>query len=206
MGYYIKYEQEVAQSRWDLEVNTYLIPNPQFTHRLGPNSVVIDVGGYLGDWSDEMAKRYDPWLTIFEPIREYALRICERFKDNPKVRVYSYALSAHNDKVEISRCGNRSSFYKPQGLRETVLMRDVAGAGLPEVVDLISINIEGGEYELLPRMIEFGIVRRCHILQIQFHTSYPNAGPARERLRASLAQTHDELYCYPFVWEAWKRK
>lgn len=36
-------------------------------------------------------------------------------------------------------------------------------------IGLMKINIEGGEYELLERMIELGIINKVKDIQIQFH-------------------------------------
>ena len=72
-------------------------------------------------------------------------------------------------------------------------------------IDLVKINIEGGEYPLLARMISAGLVSRCRDIQIQFHTFYPDAKLLREQLRQTLSQTHFLTYDYPFVWENWRR-
>ena len=47
-------------------------------------------------------------------------------------------------------------------------------------------------------------VRRIKKLQVQYHLNVPDAVEKRQSLRSRLAQTHRELYCYPFVWEAWE--
>ena len=80
---------------------------------------------------------------------------------------------------------------------------------LRDVVEIIkspidsSINIEGGEYRLLPRMLDTGIVNLCQHLQIQFH-NYPNCIKLRDDIRRKLMLTHTEIFNYPFVWESWR--
>ena len=73
-------------------------------------------------------------------------------------------------------------------------------------IDLIKINIEGGEYPLLKRMIETNIIEKCNDIQVQFHNFYPNAITLRNEIRDSLQKTHFLTYDYPFVWENWRKK
>lgn len=73
-------------------------------------------------------------------------------------------------------------------------------------IDLMKINIEGGEYDLLPALVETGEIRRIGYLQIQFHNFTKSARVERDRIREALKETHDEVRCFPFVWEFWKIK
>ena len=77
---------------------------------------------------------------------------------------------------------------------------------LSKDIDLISINIEGGEYSLLDRIIESGFISHIKELQVQFHTTVPNAAKERKRIVEKLLQTHNSSYSYPFVWEGFVRK
>jgi len=75
-----------------------------------------------------------------------------------------------------------------------------------ESVDLIKINIEGGEYDLVPRMIESGIVNKCKIIRIQFHDWIPGAFAMRKKIVKELSKTHEVEWSFPLVWESWIRK
>ncbi len=70
----------------------------------------------------------------------------------------------------------------------------------------MEINIEGGEYEVLPRLIDVGMVKDIDRLQIQFHSFVDNAAARREDIQSKLAKTHEMVWCYDFVWECWTRK
>ena len=107
--------------------------------------------------------------------------------------------------------GQGSSVFNADGPRQEVGMRDISSFvsenGITRI-DLIKINIEGGEYSLLPRMMETGVIEMCEHLQVQFHKGVrPAGGPqrARHRLRKRLRISHELSYDYPFVWEGWKR-
>ena len=77
--------------------------------------------------------------------------------------------------------------------------------GAPQI-DLMKVNIEGGEYDLLPALIDAGIMPRIGILQVQFHLFSADDIPRRDAIRAHLAQTHDCDWSYDFVWEQWSRR
>jgi hypothetical protein len=72
---------------------------------------------------------------------------------------------------------------------------------------MISMNCEGSEYKILPRMIQTNIVTSFKNIQVQFHyENILNALEMRDRIRTKLSKTHVEQYCFPFVWESWRRK
>jgi hypothetical protein len=39
---------------------------------LDENSIVFDMGGYVGEWSEKIFAKYDSHIFIFEPVKEYA--------------------------------------------------------------------------------------------------------------------------------------
>lgn len=179
---------------------------------LGPKSVVIDVGGYSGAWCDAIVRRYDCHVHIVEPIATYASAIAQRFSDNPKVKVHAIALSDRDGAALMSEDGQGSSLLRSTAGAGNVTQRDVVAFldenGLADV-DLIKINIEGGEYALLSRMIDAGVIGRFANFQIQFHDAVRIAegvGRARKRIRAALKRSHALVWQYPFVWEGWARR
>ncbi len=75
-----------------------------------------------------------------------------------------------------------------------------------EWIDRMNINIEGGEYELLLHLLNTGEINKINIIYVQFH--YPNDETIfkRNNIRKLLENTHDEIFCYDFVWEKWIKK
>jgi hypothetical protein len=47
---------------------------------LTEESVVVDVGGFMGDWSEAIEERYHPAIHIFEPVSQYREEIRRRFR------------------------------------------------------------------------------------------------------------------------------
>lgn len=178
-------------------------------YQLSENSVVFDVGGYMGKWSLKIVDRYNPYIYIFEPVPEFYSIIVEKFRDNPKVSVYNSGLSNIGMIVKMSVSKDGSSIHREGDNKIDIDLKDIFSflnkEGINKI-DLIKINIEGGEYPLLKRMIETNIIEKCNDIQVQFHNFYPNAIALRNEIRDSLQKTHFLTYDYPFVWENWRKK
>jgi hypothetical protein len=69
----------------------------------------------------------------------------------------------------------------------------------------MKVNIEGGEYELLERLIDTDLVRAIGDIQVQFHNFWPEAASRMENVQNGLRRTHTPTYQYRFVWENWRR-
>ena len=177
---------------------------------LDASSVVFDVGGYRGDFADAIFKRFGCRVFIFEPVPEYHAHCLKRFSGNPAITCLNYGLAASTGSFLMKISEDASSFTRDieagRTLRASVrgAIEAVDALGV-ETIDLIKINIEGGEFELLPAMIDSGLVRRTKYIQIQFHNFVAGAVKARNDIRSKLGATHREMWCYPFVWESWER-
>jgi len=73
-------------------------------------------------------------------------------------------------------------------------------------IDLMKINIEGGEYDLLFFLINENLISKINNIQIQFHNFIPNAIKKREEITNLLKNTHKNDWSYYFVWENWSLK
>ena len=181
----------------------------RFDYPLAEASVVLDLGGYEGQWASDLYARRRCQIHIFEPVERYAASIRTRFRDNPDIAVYAFALGNGDRSEQIRIRGASSSLYKGRADAETIRFIDVAtwveSAGLTEI-DLMKINIEGGEYELLERMIEADLISTVRDLQIQFHNFAPDAERRMAAIQQALERTHSPTYQYRFVWENWRRR
>lgn len=177
---------------------------------LSSASLVVDVGGFQGNWSQQILDRYGCSICIFEPVSAYTQTITKRFEGCAKVTVYPFGLADAAARTQIAVLGAASSvFAVGQRQYETIELRDAAEVLEPlrsRGIDLIKINIEGGEYDLLARMIETGIARSCRDIQVQFHPQIPGAVELRRQLQEALSVSHRLTYEYPFVWENWRLK
>jgi FkbM family methyltransferase len=175
---------------------------------LGPGSLVYDVGGYEGNFAADLLCLFGCRVEVFEPIPDYFAIIRGRFRHNPDVRAHRFGLSGSDADVlmTLERGASSAVIVAEVQPTEPVTLRDVAGVMDElghESIDLMKINIEGGEYDLLDRMIECGLTRRVRHLQIQFHLHVPDAQQRMERITAALERTHELRWRYPWVWESW---
>lgn len=181
----------------------------RFDYELNPDSVVLDIGGYEGQWASDLYTRQRCQIHVFEPVRSFASTISERFAGNSDVQVHAYALGAENRIEMLNVAGASSSAHKRKKLQEEVEFRDIqewySNGNIGDIA-LMKINIEGGEYELLERMLETDLVRHVHSLQIQFHYFVEDATSRMAAIQHRLAVTHSPTWQYQFIWENWKRK
>ncbi|HVV15522.1 MAG TPA: glycosyltransferase [Candidatus Paceibacterota bacterium] len=73
-------------------------------------------------------------------------------------------------------------------------------------IDLLSLYMDGGEYELLEMLLDSGTVQSIRNIQIKFDDSAPDAISRVRAIRKRLRETHAPTYQYDFVWENWERK
>jgi FkbM family methyltransferase len=174
------------------------------THDLTEDSIVYEVGGYTGEWAREIVDRYDPHMFIFEPVPEFCETLRRRFKHNQKVRIHTFGLLGSDMFAPMMINGSASRIGEIEGeLGERYTFRRAKDVLTKQPIDLMTINIEGGEYDLLPHLIDTGLIRNIRSLMIQFHMLWPSCYNQWKALRSSLNVTHNEMFCYPFVWERW---
>lgn len=175
---------------------------------LDESSIVLDVGGYEGDFAAEIFKRYGSTVHIFEPVPSFHALCLSRFADNPKVISHCFGLSDKAGSFPISVSENGSSFVNRSNEHETLVaeLRSIVDT-LAELnlqkIDLLKINIEGGEYEILPACIDAKLMQRIRHIQVQFHNFVENADVKRDAIRSRLAESHNEDWCYEYIWEGW---
>lgn len=176
---------------------------------LGPQSVVLDVGGFEGNWAAEVHRQTGARVHVFEPHPGFAAAIARRFQGNPAITVHDVALGSAAGTLNLSDDGDASSSFRSAGRSvagRVVPVADVLTAADFPRIDLVKVNIEGGEYDLLPALIQTGTIGRIGVLQVQFHLFGPDDIARREAIRAALARTHVCDWAYDFVWEQWSPK
>lgn len=177
-------------------------------YKVGVEGVVMEVGGYKGEWAGRIEGLYNPRIYIFEPIREYFEGLEERFKGNGKVEVIGAGLGVVDMEMMIGRNGDGSGIFKRELPQEKVKVIDIVRwlreKGIKEV-DLMQLNCEGGEYGILRRLILTGTIRTFKNIKVQFHKVTEQSEMDREEIRGLMKETHKESWCYPWVWESWER-
>ena len=187
----------------------------RFNYSLNKNSIVFDIGGFKGDFASDLFARMPCDLYVFEPVKQNYLIIKKRFKLNNMIKVFPFGLSNKTELTDMEVNGESSSTFT-SGIDEaaTNTIEKVKLVDIVEFInesniskiDLMKINIEGGEYDLLQRLLDKDKVRNIKYLQIQFHNLNKNSTQKKEDIRNALQNTHTCEYCYQFIWENWIRK
>lgn len=176
---------------------------------LNKTSIVFDLGGYKGDWAYQIWKEYQSQIYVFEPYKPYCDTIRARFAAIPSIKIFEYGLGSKNEELGFSVAENASSVFNSGEKTATITIHSIQEfleKHKINKVDLIKINIEGGEYELLEYLLENNLIDRFENLQVQFHDFVPGAESRMKSIQERLGRTHYTTYKYEFVWENWKRK
>lgn len=175
---------------------------------LPEGAVVFDIGGFRGEWTDRiLAAQPRARVHVFEPHPGFAADLRGKYSDDARVTVHELALGPADGTLALSDAGDASSAVAAHDRRfeapVVAVTRFFAEQDIAHI-DLAKINIEGGEYELLPALAATGLIARVGRLQVQFHLFAPEMRAERDAIRAQLEQSHDCRWCYPFVWEEWR--
>jgi FkbM family methyltransferase len=167
------------------------------------------LGGYDGQWASDIYGRYGCTVYFFEPVQLYAEKITSRFAKNPKIKVFPFALGGKDHKLVIAISGTSSSVFSDGKLTQEIQIVDASkwfeDSGLTSVA-LMKVNIEGGEFELMDRLIAAEKLSLIQDIQIQFHDVSPDSRERMERIQQFLERTHKRTYAYEFIWENWSKQ
>ena len=178
---------------------------------LNEHSLVFDVGGYEGSWSEEILKRYNPSIFVFEPVKSYFENIQSKFRHDKKITTLNFGLSNKDSSLEVSITGDRTSTKKEinhsvKQLIELKSIVDFLEENEINRVSLIKLNIEGSEYEVLESLIASNKIHVFDQILVQFHDFTKDAHLRMAKIQAALANHYNLAFQFPFVWEKWIRK
>lgn len=182
----------------------------RLNYELNSRSVVFDIGGYKGEFATSIFCKYNSHVYVFEPVKDYFAVIEDKFSHNDKVIPYNFGLGGIEEDIQITLQGDSSSIFLEGGKKETIKVKSITNfikSNNIKNIDLMKINIEGGEYDLLETLLSGDEIKIVKNIQVQFHDFLINdANEKMTKLQEKLALTHDLTYQYEFVWENWKLK
>lgn len=182
----------------------------RYTHQLNEDSLVLDIGGYRGEWAFNMFSKYKCHFLIFEPVEKYYKFIQERFKDVPKVEVFNFGLSDISTETPIYLNEDGTSIYSKTSISENIQIKNIVEFIKEkniQSVDLIKINAEGVEYEIMEELIKNDLINIVKKFQIQYHKLVPKYEERRNSINKYLKQNnYKQLYCFDYVWEEWEKE
>lgn len=199
------------------------LENKRYEYNLTPDSIVIDLGGYTGGFASGIANKFKCSVHSYEAVERYFSQI-----NHKNVIPYQYAVTCETGTDYMHVCDEGSttealSSYKKQNDRDVSYQRDISRhSSIPleqvntidineilenyDQVDLLKINIEGGEYAILERMCETGTINKIQNLQVQFHNFIEDAQNRYDSICSSLELTHNCDFDSMWRWSFWSRK
>jgi FkbM family methyltransferase len=196
----------------------YISPNDRFNldgyeellfsrKQLNSDSVVVVLGGYIGSSINEWHSRYHCRITAYEPVPIFYSKLKELFASQSRIEIFNLAAGRQNTATQIKVDQESTGIFSNGCESITVTMVDIVEhltrIGLA-TIDMLEINIEGGEYEVLKRLLEFPHNLQIKCLQIQFHNLSPEHAFEREYFRKLLRNNYQEKFNYDWVWECWE--
>jgi len=155
------------------------------------SAIIFDCGGYKGDYcSDLLECNSSMNIYVFELIDGYTDIIRARFRNNPNVKIFDFGLGNRNHEIPIEVNELHSSVYTNSENITTEIgqikeLNPFMHEQKIDCVDLIKLNIEGGEYDLLEYMIDTGSIREISV---------------------GLNRTHKVTWSYDWIFENWELK
>lgn len=186
----------------------------------------IVFGGYRGRSAQMFASQMGEQFAscgIYEPISDHVRKLESTFGEDPRLHVFPFGVGAKagprlfelnegsSGSVELlsdndGRLGvqNLRSSNAPTLAEVDFVTVDHVVENFPGPIGLIEINIEGGEYELVPELHKAGVFGRTDIVLLQFHQVADHDLVDVERIRSMLRQSHVQVFSYEWVWDCWK--
>ncbi len=181
----------------------------RYLYPLTPNSVVVDCGGFEGNFAKIINERYGCRVIVLEPIPEFYHNCCAALEKIPGVSVYNLGLAGtiRHDWMRVK--GDSTGLFANSGETVTVeliTLKQLMNRMELGVVDLLKLNCEGAEGEILETAIADGTIKRVIHLQVQPHLVMPHAETRWPAIQKTLSETHDMTFCAPWCWEGYTLK
>ena len=176
------------------------------------DSIVFDLGGYKGDFAKLINIKYGCKVFVFEPHYKFYNKCEKNIGNIDNIKVFNFGLAASSYEASLYDNEDASSATilgdDPDRIVscEMVDFFEFIKKHKINQIDLIKINIEGGEYDLLDYIFNEENGLKILNYQIQFHNFIENSELRRKSISEKLKLKYDQKWCFDFVWEGWQLK
>lgn len=179
----------------------------RINYNLDETSLVVDLGGYHGKFTQQIYDRYNCNIICVEPCTLFFEKIRNRFDKIDKIKIYNFGIGNKTEAKILYHNEDATSVYLKSNNNMELIKMVSFESFVSDIhyIDLLKINIEGSEYELLEHIIEKNLQNKIRNIQVQFHTWIENYESRRKNIQDILRKTHKLTYNYDFIWENWER-
>ncbi|XP_060063894.1 uncharacterized protein LOC132544329 [Ylistrum balloti] len=183
-------------------------------------SLVIDVGGNVGEDAEYFIQHYNPKnYVILEPLKLLYRNLVKKFTLRHNIVTYNVGLGKKNEVFMLSIEGHDGDATSPflaktaegtcslKVVNTTVFLTKL-GVGCYDV-DLLTLNCEGCEYDVLESLLATSLINNFKHIQFATHVKLQYlVNPVKRYcdIQELLQRTHRLSYSYKFNWETWTRK
>jgi len=160
-----------------------------YSGSLGRDSVVLDLGAHVADFSKAVAAAFSCTCHAVEALPENFAAIVE----SPRLRRHQFAVCDRDGAIDIATAAGEfpSATSLPSMSNGAVRVQAITLDRLVErlglgAVDLLKVDIEGAEIPMFDAASDTTL-RRCAQITVEFHDFVePGMGPAIERITRRL--------------------
>ena len=174
---------------------------------LNKDSVIIDGGGFNGEFTDEILKKNFYKIYIYEPDKNFYNNLLKKYKFEKKVEILNLALFNKEQTITLSENSNASSIMESRKDGTKVKAVDISKEFKKyKNIDLLKLNIEGAEYNVISRLIETQEINKVKYLLVQFHKEHDVDGSKFEKINLEILKNYNIIFNYKYVWSLFIRK
>lgn len=174
---------------------------------LNKDSVVIDGGGFNGEFTDEILKKTFHKIYIYEPDTNFYNDLLKKYKFEKKVEILNLALFNKEQTINLSKNSNASSIMENSEDGTKVKAVDISKEFKKyKDIDLLKLNIEGAEYDVISRLIETQEINKVKYLLVQFHKEHDLDGLKFQNINLEILKNYNIVFNYKYVWSLFIRK
>ena len=175
--------------------------------KLNINSIIIDGGGFNGEFTDEIIKKKFQKVYIYEPDKIFFERLKKKYEFKENIEILNYALFNKKQNIILSENSNASSIMENSKVGSMIEAVDILDEFKKyKNIDLLKLNIEGAEYEVISRLLETQELIKIKYLLVQFHREHDLDGTKFEKIFFEILKNYNVIFNYKYVWSLFIRK
>ncbi|MGC8676290.1 MAG: FkbM family methyltransferase [Candidatus Micrarchaeia archaeon] len=164
---------------------------------LKPNTVVLDIGAYVGDTAIYFAmqdnvsevRAYEPYPAVFETLRQNV----EKSRRKAKIKLFNNAIGKPGSDYAItlseSAYAADEALVQGKGRQVRVIGMDKALGDIQGNSVAVKINVDGGEFFVIDEKLDLGKVYK---MQICVYPKFGNASVLEDLLKNKGFKTSKE--------------